>query len=497
MPSRQRQICGEGGVLDTIRSMLCFSCNDCHCWPKCFPPNWYYNTIADYFNVHDKHYGCPAMMRYFSFRWAESWMKCCCCGNNCCGMCGGILFLGIPIFCIMLLALAVFTAWDIFIGSMQILWGVLTIIPTFLMSLFTEADGLHPMMVSILSIIHGLVRICFPVHYIICCSYPQAIGKYIDQMGPTILKSRDWNSYVKLVRYCNIFSMRNFLMDKTDLDHILLRIPFINVVIGCIHLVIGLVGLIIGSLVTCFINTISISWIEWSGLHLMKGCLGISLVGVYIYDAVLSVPHHQKINYRFLQVFRDVFAEELHLQPGQNMTEQQISDAYGSSIYLTRTKQDYINFMNACGTQLNPYSLEWLFVENGTMNLMDWMACIPIAGFIPFIFRFCFGIFIWWTFGFWHTACRDRGVGVPSYFRFWAWTVCTGFFAGTVVFTWVNWIFFLRRKDLLPENVRTPTVNAINVVHNNYGTQTPAQTEPHMQAPPGYLVNDSNNVYIV
>jgi hypothetical protein len=481
---------GPDGFFDSIRQMLCFW-TDCSCWPKCFPPNWFYDSLADHFQKSNHRAGYPAMMRYFGWDWADSWLDCCCCigccgsKRGCCQTFYGLMLIGIPILFIAFLAFIVFTALDILMGFLQVFWGILSGLVTFVIPIVPitkeTVSGLPPTLVSVFHITHGLMRICVPLHWITACFYPDIMVSYLEQTGKTVLVDRDWAGYKRLGHFVNIFSMRGFLLDKNDLSFYLLRIPVVNMFAGVIHFGIGCIGMIFGLIMSAFIETMSISWIEWAGLHLMKGCLGMSLIGVYVYDSCLATTHLARINNRFINIIK----QQLQLQPNQDPTEEQLADFYTSYGYFFRTWNDYLNFVRAAGKQLNPYSMEWLFVENGQMNLMDYMACIPIAGFIPFAFRFIPCLILWWTHGFWHSACRQR-LNRPSYFRTYAWMTCTGFFAGTVFFTWVNIVFYYNRKSYVKTEERIQRVVIGVPAPSDYGTSQSMAQPPQSQDPPTY-----------
>jgi hypothetical protein len=137
-----------------------------------------------------------------------------------------------------------------------------------------------------------------------------------------------------------------------------------------------------------------------------------------------------------------------------------------------RTCEEFAQFARYMDKHLNPYSMKYLYEEDGEMNGMVWMSIIPLVGTIVFILRVPL-VLIWLTCGFCHTLCRQR-IDRPAYFKIFGLYVLTGFLAGSVVLTWVNWIIYKKRYAIIPMKERVR--KTILPVHN------PAVAEQNMDA---------------
>jgi hypothetical protein len=153
-------------------------------------------------------------------------------------------------------------------------------------------EGLHPTVIGLLHIWRALSRATL-MNVFFCCCIDH--NRYIFQKGPTKYTAKGWDDYMDELRFLNFFSVRDFVLDETTLSRILLRIPLVNVLEGAIHLAIGLITLPFTTLFTCVIPTKSISWLRWSSIHILEGVLGITVIGIYVYDTFFADNVRAKI----------------------------------------------------------------------------------------------------------------------------------------------------------------------------------------------------------
>jgi hypothetical protein len=352
----------------------------------------------------------------------------------------------------------------------------LTFCVTFFMPLFVETkSGLHPILISLFHIVHGLVRILFPLHWLMICCYPDDLGSLIREEGPPKIVRRDWDSYCRLARFFNFFSTLGFVMDDKDFNFVMLRIPLVNMFFGLIHWAIVIIGIIPALLFTMVAETLSYSWLEWIWFHMLQGSLGLTCIGIYFYDCFGRNHHHKWIQCRFRKTF---IAQLYPLNENSNnpprvaatdLKDEEWRQMFRSTSYFFRTCRDYVNFMKKMGHELNPNRMAWLFEEDGQMNIADKCEMFPN----PLSLLKCVICFvIWSTFAFCDTACYDKA-GQISTFRTFALKTWVSFNAGTGVLVWINWIIYRNRYWFVPEELRIKkTTLTAGAAQTNYGSQS-------------------------
>jgi hypothetical protein len=342
--------------------------------------------------------------------------------------------------------------FEFVIGCSQVFLGLIGFICSIVLHIIFAVDGFSPVYISLFFIYRGITR-SIGLNIVTHCVFGKINKNFISEQDVCAIHFRTREDFCQMIDFINIFSLRGFLLDETDLDRILLMIPGINIVIGCFHLIFGFMCMIIAIPVTIIINTYSINWMQWSGIHMMKGIIGISVIGVYIYEVFFSDMHHKKIYDNY---------ETLKTNPTR---ENKINELMNYS-YFFRTCQDYVNFFRILFRELNPYSMDYLYVENGKLNIMDWLAMFPVVGLIPAIFRF-FAIYAL-PFCLIHTIIKER-IDRPSYFKICGHYILNSIFSASCILTWINWAIYENNHNVIPMNLRIPDPK-LNTQEILYGT---------------------------
>jgi hypothetical protein len=437
--SVQRSCLGEDGMIAVFFKMLCFPFNRIisHIISHIFGKGWFYKLIQFSYSKN----GFPFIV--------DAYDTLTCGGKNpklneCCedhtsdSDCYTCIFCS-PFFGFYLfLCLIPCYIIDLCFGVFQFAFGLITFVLNIFLKLVYKTDGLDPILISILHIWRALTRVTFiPAIFIPICA---DIKSFIENQGETEYTRMTWKDYVRVARYINIFSLRGFLIDEYNMSGLLLMIPLINIIMGIFHFVLGIITIPFTFMLTIICRTRSISWLEWSGIHILKGICGISVVGVYLYYVVFYHKHLKAIYDRcgFSGTVDSI---------KKNEESQKILFSYDIRF---RTCSEFAEFINMLFWELNPYSMNYLYRKEGKMNIMDWMSVIPILGLIPAFFRIPM-FFLWLTFGCFHTLCRKR-VNRPSYFTIFGIYVGTGILAGSFVLTWVNYVIYILRDKIIDES---------------------------------------------
>jgi hypothetical protein len=425
--SERRTILGEDGMIATCFAMLFFPFRKAIRFiASLFNGGWFYNLIKFSYSNN----GFPFIAEAFGTltcnmldsRSRDLCFKlCCCCAP-----------FAIYMFFMCILCYIV----DLVIGIFQLAFGIITLPFTILSRLIYKTEGLHPVLISVLHIWRAISRITLiPAIFIPCCA---DIKDYINEKDAPTYTRLTWEDYMNLLVSINIFSLNRFLIDENDLDKILLLIPIINVPLGIFHLILGIITFPFTLIITIFFKTKSISWLEWSGIHILKGALGTTIVTPHIYYFVFYDSHLKAIRRR--------------CGIPEDATDEDICKVLSSYDSKARTFSEFIKYVVMFIKELNPYSMKFLYVKDGKMNAMDWMAIIPIIGFIPALFRIPTAV-IWLTCGCGHNLCYKR-LNRPSYFKIFGIYVGTGLLAGSIFFTWINYIIYLRREKIVKDDQR-------------------------------------------
>ncbi|VBB18922.1 hypothetical protein YASMINEVIRUS_1454 [Yasminevirus sp. GU-2018] len=434
--SESRDCFGEDGVIDTFFSMACFPFKffGVELYKLLFSENWFYNTILySYSNE-----GAPLIFGSIDKLTCDTRKS----NHDCCFCCCCCM----PISLYMIVMGVLLWIVDVILAVFQLCFGVIMFFLSILVSIFFKTEGLHPCMISLLHIWRAVARTTF-VLAIIDSSCGNS-KRNIERTGATVYIRKTWEDYVKTAHFSNIFSVSSFVNKDENLAHILLCVPFINIAVGAIKVVIGLLTLPFTLLTTCVIETESFSWAEWSGVHILHGVLGMTIIGYPIYVCANGDTTQQN------SIRKRALAS---LDPAvvQTLSPADIDKMITSYSWKFRTIDDFCRFFGTLFKQLNPYSMNYLYEVDGEMNVMDVMATLPVIGFIPFILRVP-AVFVWLTFGCCHTLWRKR-INRPSYFKIFGFYVLTGLLAGSVIFTWVNYVIYRRRLEVVPLNMRVST----------------------------------------
>jgi hypothetical protein len=377
---------------------------------------------------------------------------------------------------------------DIIIGIPQFLFGLITFVFFVLISPFVATIGLSPIIISLLHMCRGFTRATIILGII--NFYFFDCNEFLKSTSPTTYRVRTCKDYYDFIcctikELCNLFSLEGFLtMNSTPVD-LMLSIPIVNCVMGSILLTVGIITLPFTFIVTLIIRTKSVSWFEWSLLQIMRGLIGMSIFGGCIYEPVyhshLKMIYRRAINYNLKTEGIDTSNRSCYCLITNYITSDIIDEVTAEQImsydWTFRNGDDYRELCRTLKRELNPYSLEFLFVENGKLNLMDIFGMIPILGCIPGFLLLSGGIFGGCCYAVGKTSLSVYEANEMTPCRKFNFRCMYGLFAMLGPMALLNIVVYSFRLDLVPlrqrTKVNTPTTH--NITHN-----TTHSTEIHV-----------------
>lgn len=481
-PVQYRTCCGENGVISTFFSMIFFPCNTLlrEFIVLLMGENWFYDTIRYSYNYS----GAPLVFELWDYLKWESKCRakpccdnCCncddCCYNCCCYLPFSIIYALYAIIMGILLHIV-----DMIFAVFQLAFGLVGLVISILLYAIYNTQGLSPIHVSLFYIWRAISRSTFILGIITTTFFNRE--RNLSESNRTIYTRKTWEDYKRIAKYSNIFSLNAFLCpNQENIAEDLLNIPILNVMMGFVLIAIGVLTLPITIVISICTKTRSISWLEWSGLHVFRGILGLTLVGIYFYNHYGRLMHNQSIRNRIL-------GSVTYLP---EMADKNLM----SRDWDWRSVNDFIRFAVYMGKQLNPWSMNFLYQEDGEMNAMDVMATLPLLGFIPGILRLLVLFPFFFPCAFCHTLWVHRP-NRPSYFRIFGLYLISGFFAVSIVLTWMNYIIYRKRNQVIPPEHKEPSPG----LTTNQQIGVPVFNQSNLDQPyPGdqYLAQGYGEVY--